>query len=107
MRIPEEKELKKLYFLSEKIEKQIKINEKKKGRKPFYPAKVFIFAYFLKVSTGASYRELEKFLEYAFKVLKVNLPKVPDHTTIQRRIEDFGEEFKEIVKKELKNFEKN
>ena len=62
MKIPGEKELKNLYLLSEKIEKQMKINEKNKGRSPFYPTRIFIFACFLRVLTGASYRQLEKFL---------------------------------------------
>jgi len=33
----------------------MKIDEKKKGRSPFYPTKIFIFACFLKVAIGASY----------------------------------------------------
>ena len=48
MKIPGEKGLKNLYLLSKKIEKQMKIDGKKKGRTPFYPTRVFIFACFLK-----------------------------------------------------------
>ena len=106
MKIPEKKELKNLYLLSEKIEKQTKVGGKKKGRKPFYPIKIFIFAYLLKILTKASYRELEKFLKHVFKVLKINLPKAPDHTTLQRRIEALGDELKDIIKREIENFKK-
>jgi len=36
---------------------------KKKEKAPFYPTRIFIFACFLKVAIGASYRrQLKKFL---------------------------------------------
>jgi len=40
----------------------MKIDGKKKRGTPFYPTGIFIFACFLKVAIGASYRQLEKFL---------------------------------------------
>ena len=46
--------LKNLYY-RKKSKSKWKINEKKKGKAPFYPTRIFfIFACFLKVSTGTS-----------------------------------------------------
>ncbi len=67
--------------MAKKLEKQIEIDEKRKRKKPFYPIKIFIFACFFKISffkisMGTSYRELEKFLNYAFKILQIKMIKI-------------------------------
>ena len=61
MKIPGKIELKNFFLLAKKIEKQMKIDEKEKGRSPFYPTKIFIFACFVRVATGNySYRLCKK-----------------------------------------------